>query len=156
MVEEKGALIIGQKRYRLWRIWDTKKPLLLFILLNPSIGNASKEDPTLRRLIYFSRKEGFGGFYVGNLYPLITAKPKELYAQKNPYDPLNDKHLKKLLCLCNKVVYGWGQKEHEPQFLQTLVSKPYCFGYNKNRTPKHPLYLANNTRLVPYNRPPAT
>lgn len=155
MEEKKGALIVGQKRYRLWRIWEAKKPLLLYILLNPSVGDASLEDPTLRRLRYFTKKEGYGGFYVGNLYPYITAKPKELYAQKKRYDPLNDKHLKELLGLCDKVVYGWGQKEHEPPFLQALVSKPYCFGYNKNRTPKHPLYLANHTTLVPYYRNPS-
>lgn len=152
MTENTGALMSGKKRYRLWRIWDANQPLLLYILLNPSIGDATQEDPTLRRLRYFTEKFNYGGFYVGNLYPHITAKPKELYALKQLYDTHNEKHLKELVGLCDKVVYGWGQKEQEPPFLQALVSKPYCFGYNQNRTPKHPLYLAHHTTLVPYKR----
>ena len=72
---EKGAVLHRGKRYQLWRIWDPSLPLVLFILLNPSVGDASQDDPTLRRLVYFAKKFGFGGFYVGNLYTEITPYP---------------------------------------------------------------------------------
>ena len=34
-------------RYALWRIWDLKKPKVLFIGLNPSTADEIKNDPTI-------------------------------------------------------------------------------------------------------------
>ena len=60
MEESRGAHLSGHKRYQLWRIWEPKKPILFYILLNPSTGDHETDDPTLRRLQYFSAKFGLG------------------------------------------------------------------------------------------------
>ena len=65
-------------RYSLKRIWDKDKPKVLFIMLNPSLADNYKDDPTIRRLIKFAKLFGYGGFYVGNLFSYITPYPKEL------------------------------------------------------------------------------
>ena len=59
-------------RYKLSRHWDLNKPQILYIMLNPSIGNESIDDPTIRRLLNFTKNFDYGGFFVGNLFTYIT------------------------------------------------------------------------------------
>ncbi len=44
------------------------------------MANHIEDDSTVRRLNYFTKKFGFGGFYVGNIYPHITPFPNVLYS----------------------------------------------------------------------------
>ena len=151
---EQGAVSVKDKRYRLWRIWAEDQPLVLFLLLNPSIGDATKDDPTIKRLIFFAQAQGYGGFYLGNLYAHMTPYPKEL-PQFNLYTERKNKHhIQNMLLLCQDVVFAWGNHGQLPQWLSALVENPLCFGQNKNGSPKHPLYLAKSTRLVPFSSPP--
>ena len=82
----KGAKFSPCKKYRLqlWRIWDDKLPKIMFIMLNPSYADAHHDDPTIRRCINFAKNWGYGGFYVGNIYPLISTKPKLLLQSFQP------------------------------------------------------------------------
>ena len=148
---EKGAVLYRGKRYQLWRIWDPTLPLVLFVLLNPSVGDAAQDDPTLRRLVYFAKKFGFGGFYVGNLYAEITPYPKTLYQKHPKRERKNFIHLKEMLSLCERVVFAWGRTEPLPLWLDEMVEDAWCFGFTANGRPKHPLYLANKTTLVPFS-----
>jgi len=74
----KGAVFEGKRRYRLWRIWEKKKPLLLYVLLNPSHADADANDRTVAKLIQFTKNGGYGGFYLGNIHSYITSNPKKL------------------------------------------------------------------------------
>jgi len=135
-----------QNRYFLKREWDNSKGLLLYILLNPSVADEKKDDPTIRRLISFTSNFNYGGFLVGNIFTTITPNPKEIDRSKG----ISDKNFDELLKLINKVdqiVYGWGNSVEEPQLLKKLVLDPKCFGKNLNGTPKHPLYLPKNSKL---------
>ncbi len=67
-----------QERFSLSRIWDLNKPKILYIMLNPSYADHEFDDPTIRRLIFFSKKFKYGGFYVANLFTQITPYPKFL------------------------------------------------------------------------------
>lgn len=133
-------------RFSLSRIWDSKKPKALYIMLNPSYADDESDDPTIRRLIFFSKKFKFGGFYVTNLFTQITPYPKELNMDNN----LKKKNLKIISELIKKsdlIVYAWGNLVSEPLQLRKLIESPLCFGINKNGTPKHPLYLRSDTKL---------
>ena len=46
----------GKYRYTLGRVWDADKPLLLFVMLNPSTADSYKNDPTVRRCIKWARR----------------------------------------------------------------------------------------------------
>ena len=48
----------GKYRWKLWRIWDDSKPKILWIMHNPSTADAEKDDPTIRRIINFSKSWG--------------------------------------------------------------------------------------------------
>ena len=133
-------------RYKLSRHWDLNKPQILYIMLNPSIGNESIDDPTIRRLLSFTRKFDYGGFFVGNLFTYITPNPKTLdtsigLTNKN----LNILH--NLVSKVDKVVYAWGNSIEEPNEFKKFISGPMCFGKNLNGTPSHPLYLPSSSEL---------
>ena len=135
-----------QERFSLSRIWDLNKPKILYIMLNPSYADDEFDDPTIRRLIFFSKKFKYGGFYVANLFTQITPYPKflniESSIQKN-----NLKVIKDLVLKSKTIVYAWGNLVSEPRELMKLIESPLCFGINKNGTPKHPLYLRSDTKL---------
>jgi len=116
-------------------------------MLNPSVADEKKDDPTIRRLISFTKKFNYGGFLVGNIFTTITPNPKELDKSKG----MSDKNFEELIKLINKVdqiVYAWGSSIEEPQLLKKLVLNPKCFGKNLNGTPKHPLYLPSQVNLI--------
>ena len=136
-------------RYKLSRHWDLNKPQILYIMLNPSIGNESIDDPTIRRLLSFTKKFDYGGFFVGNLFTYITPNPKTLDTSIG----LTNKNLNVLTNLVSKadeVVYAWGNSIEEPNELKKLISNPMCFGKNLNGTPKHPLYLPSNSKILKF------
>ena len=84
---------------------------------------------------------------MGNIFTTITPNPKELDKSKG----MSDKNFEELIKLINKVdqiVYAWGNTVEEPQLLKELVLSPKCFGKNLNGTPKHPLYLPSQTKLI--------
>jgi len=136
-----------KNRYFLKRKWNNSKGLLLYIMLNPSLADEKKDDPTIRRLINFTKRFDYGGFLVGNIFTIITPNPKELDKSKG----MSDKNFEEIIKLVNKVdqiVYAWGSSIEEPQLLKKIVLSPKCFGKNLNGTPKHPLYLPSQTKLI--------
>ena len=138
-------------RYKLSRHWDLNKPQILYIMLNPSIGNESIDDPTIRRLLSFTKKFDYGGFFVGNLFTYITPNPKTLDTSIG----ITNKNLNVLTNLVSKadeVVYAWGNSIEEPNELKKLISNPMCFGKNLNGTPKHPLYLPSNSKIIKFRK----
>ena len=135
-----------KERFSLSRIWDSKKPKVLYIMLNPSYADDELDDPTIRRLIFFSKKFRFGGFYVTNLFTQITPYPKELNMDNNSKKK-NLKIISELIKKSDLIVYAWGNLVSEPMQLRKLIESPLCFGINKNGTPKHPLYLRSDTKL---------
>ena len=147
MIREAEFSIDKKERYSLKREWDKSKNKILYIMLNPSFADDKDDDPTIRRLINFTKKFNSGGFLVGNIFTTITPNPKELDKSKG----MSDKNFEELIKLINKVdqiVYAWGSSVEEPQLLKKLVLNPKCFGKNLNGTPKHPLYLPSQTNLI--------
>ena len=142
----------GEYRYQLSRIWDEAKPKILFIMLNPSTADAIKDDPTIRRIVRFSKSWGYGGLYVGNLYAFSSTDPKGLKHTDDPIGPHNISHIKALLGLSERVIYAWGNNEKEPDWLRDLVGSPYCIDISKKGVPKHPLYLKSDLQPKRYYR----
>ena len=149
MIRKAEFSIDKKERYSLKREWDKSKNKILYIMLNPSKADDKKDDPTIRRLINFTKKFNYGGFLVGNIFTTITPNPKEIDKSKG----ISGRNLEELLKLINtvdQIVYAWGNTIEEPQLLKELVLSPKCFGKNFNGTPKHPLYLPKNSKLIAY------
>lgn len=146
-----AAFSPGRKyRYALWRTWDKNKPIVLFIGLNPSTADETKNDPTIRRCINFAKSWGFGGICMANLFAFRATKPPDMKQADDPIGPDNDKWLKQLAAEANGIVACWGTngkfKNRDKQVKQMLPAM-MCFGTTQCGNPKHPLYIPGNKKL---------
>ena len=62
--------------------------------VNPSIANAYRSDPTIRRVQGYAQRNGFDGFVMLNVYPIIKTNPKEL--DKNINVELHRENIKEI------------------------------------------------------------
>lgn len=153
---KKDAYLSDCKKHRYWllREWDDSKPKILFIGLNPSYANETIDDRTITRLISFSRDFwGYGGFYIANLFSLITPFPEVLFKDQQPVGPKNDTTIQHLFTLTEKTIIMWGNGgAHLKRDIEILplISTPWCFGKTVSNHPKHPLYLPYSTQLIPF------
>lgn len=137
-------------RYTLHRSWNPDKPLIAFIGLNPSTADETMDDPTIRRLIGFAQKWGYGGMIVGNIFALRSTDPKKLYKSRDPVGPENDTYLNKIEEVAHTVVACWGiHGKHMGRHTQVKINlrSLRVFGLTKQGFPKHPLYLKKTVAL---------
>jgi hypothetical protein len=148
---QKGAVISedGKYRYQLWRIWDESKPLILFMMLNPSTADADKDGLSIRRCINFAKDWGAGGFYVGNLCAFRSSNPKDLLKESDPIGE-NTHHIAEMVKKTMLVVCAWGNspvvkkiftKGNEMIIFNYLQANLFYIELSQDGTPKHPLYL---------------
>lgn len=161
----KEAFISEDGLYRYWltRVWDDKLPFLLWLMLNPSTADHKIDDPTIRRVISFTRAWGYGGAVVANMCAYRSAYPEDLItAQKQGVDivgPENYLHMKDLV-KGGDVIVGWGANAailpgpaaaicnllHE-----AAPKNVWHLGLSKDGHPKHPLYLKATTPRQPFD-----
>jgi hypothetical protein len=141
-------------RYSLWRIWDKSKPLVMFIGLNPSTADETDADPTIESVIRISKHNGYGGFYMMNCWAYIATKPEEL--KINPMsEQWNNDTITVIASKCDAVVFAWGNfkivrdmgKDKE---LFEMFPRAKVIGFNKNGSPKHPLFQKGTSTLINY------
>lgn len=161
---DNGADIQGIYRYLLWRIWDAKKPLVLFIMLNPSTAGAETNDKTVRRCIRFAHSWGYGGIMIVNLHALRSRYPKDLRRVPDPVGPRNDDYIiayaKKVTDRGGIIVCAWGsdglfmnRASDVVTALKACGHKLYCLGLTqKTQQPVHPLYVLGTTKPKRYKR----
>jgi hypothetical protein len=159
---DKSAVIsdCGLFRYQLWRVWDYDLPILIFIMLNPSVADAEQDDPTLRRGMCFAGDNGFGGVVFLNLYAFRATKPKNMFAAIDPVGPDNDAHirgvLRELLPEGGKVIVGWGfhgRANRIAEVLELLAqenAQPLCLGITAKGEPRHPLFIIADQPFIPF------
>ena len=92
----------------LWRNWDKDKPLLGYIMLNPSMANETDNDPTISRCIQRAMNMDFGGICVTNLFALCSTDPKNLYVSDNAIGADNDKVILSACAQTDMVICAWG------------------------------------------------
>jgi hypothetical protein len=143
-----GAVIdpTGKYRYLLWRAWGLLWPRCLFIMCNPSVADAERDDPTIRRCIGFAKKWGMHGIEVVNLFAYRATEPDKLLQVDDPVGPQNDAHLIGATARAGLVVAAWGwhgtHRGRDGEVARLLAwSHLQCLGKTKNGHPRHPLYV---------------
>lgn len=142
----------GRYRYGLWRKWDDDKPRIMFIGLNPSTATATMDDPTIRRVKRFAMDWGYGGVYMCNLFAFISAYPEDLKTCDDPVGD-NDNWLTFFATMCKDALFAWGnfkEAEDRAKIVSAMFPNAVCLGFNKNSTPKHPLYISAKTKPINY------
>lgn len=123
-----------------------------FILLNPSVADASRDDPTVRRCLGFARSWGYGRLDIVNLFAYRATSPAVLRRVPDPIGPDNDRYLVDVCQRADLVVAAWGNGglwlDRASQVL-TLVScaNLVTLGTTQRGQPRHPLYLGNATKI---------
>lgn len=146
------ATMAGRFRYTLERRWG-EGPALLWIMLNPSTADGTKDDPTIRRVVSFTEGFGHHAATIINLFALRATNPGELLAADDPIGPLNDKHISEQLIEHPLAVCAWGAVHPKLQWRIDDIRGflighgAYCLGKTQAGWPRHPLYLAKNTPL---------
>lgn len=139
-------------RYALWRIWNEDKPLVMFIGLNPSTANEKTPDPTITRVTRFAYDWGYGGFYMMNLFGIVSSKPAILLTDPNPIGE-NDHWLEKIAIECEMIVFCWGvfkQARTRADEVKRRFPSGYCLKKTKEGHPWHPLYVAAATKPISF------
>lgn len=147
----------GVYRYELCRTWDAGLPPLWWIMLNPSTADALTDDPTIRRCREFAKRELHGGIVVVNLFALRATDPAELRRHADPvgldaerFYPGPDV----------RVAAAWGAHgslHGRDRYVASLLAERgvplRCLGATKSGAPLHPLRVAGDTPLRPWNVP---
>ena len=148
---KKGAHIseCGKYRYSLTRDWDSTKPFVMFIGINPNTADDKIDNPTITRLIGFAKDSGYGGMIVTNLFAYRSPKPEVLLHVEDPVGPNNEAAITAGSLQCKDIVFMWGDSPHLGRANKIIETFPdaLCFGRSKKGNPKHPLYLKTGTGL---------
>ena len=161
MTDQGGALFspCGKYRYRLWRRWDFNLSRACWIMLNPSTADASRDDATIRKCIGFTKRLGYGGIEVVNLFAWRATKPADMKRAADPIGPPNDAAIKNAAGSVNfgggVVICAWGTHAGKSgrdlrvlDILEEIGVDPWVLGkLNKGGTPPHPLMLPYDTQL---------
>jgi hypothetical protein len=153
-------------RYTLWREWggwfDDVEPgeacagnrfkYAMFIGLNPSTADETKDDPTIRRCVGFAKAWGYGALCMTNLFAFRATDPKIMKKQENPVGEANHHHILRCAFGAGIVIAAWGthgvfrnQDLNVKQWVNSIGVALHHLGLSKDGHPKHPLYLKSDT-----------
>lgn len=134
-----------------------------WIMLNPSTADDFKDDPTIRKCIGFSKRWGFAGLVVTNLFTLRATKPKDMKdCAKVDWARavgLADGELIKQASLADIVVAAWGTHgafmgRAEDVMNRVLPTQEmHCIGLTKDGLPVHPLMASYTEAPTRFLRP---
>jgi hypothetical protein len=144
-------------RYQLREIWNSSLPLVVWLLMNPSVACTDYSDPTLRKTGKFARAWGYGGQLVGNVHAYRATNKSRLLEVDDPVGPKNDKMILKMASQAKIVVLAYGQppkslRSRGPQLANLLRHHPGLshLQLSQDGTPVHPLYLPYTLRPEPH------
>ena len=167
------AIFCERGRYRYWleRVWSLDAPILPWVLLNSSSADAARNDPTVTRLIGFSRHWGFGGLWLVNAYAAVATQPEQLFALQDNVGERNRYFVRKTIrdalvqpsmnsrAITFPVIVGWGNhgaKNGHDHVVMGWIRQAdprveiQCLGVTRKGCPRHPLYLPATSRRVAY------
>lgn len=157
--------VCGEYRWALGRRWLASKPMILWIMLNPSTADHNDNDPTIRRIIDFSQRWGYGALVVCNLYPMRSPVPDNLFMgdrKKNlGPDGTNDYNIMKFTEEAAMIMCAWGahgqklgQGERVRRLLINAGYELHALRFTKMGQPCHPLYLPKKLEPVKWEATP--
>lgn len=153
MLSDAGFSSCWKYRHWLFREWDASKPILIWVMMNPSTADHRKNDATISKVIRYSKAWGYGGVLVLNIYAWRSRDQKKI----GGVGKSNDWWLKTIFTYAKakqlKVVCAWGVNHLDRSLQVRKIAQQvgvvlYCLEHAKNGEPKHPLYLKGTLRPV--------
>lgn len=137
-------------RYDLWRTWFGGEGYAMFVGLNPSTADETRDDPSIRRCIGFAKAWGHAGLCMTNLFAYRATFPEIMKAFDAPVGPENDAILQERAEGASVVVAAWGvhgTHQHRDRWVRGMLPRLHYLRLTKDGHPGHPLYLPKT--LVP-------
>lgn len=134
----------------------------LFVMLNPSTADGEQDDATIRRCVGFAKAWKFERLEVVNLFAYRATKPRDVLKLQNQHGDVIGWQNSELIDRASRdaglIVCAWGSnvesldptRDHVETVRGWLGSKPqFALGFTKDGHPRHPLYAASDSALVP-------
>lgn len=157
-----SALLSDDRRYRyyLTRRWGPGLSVA-WLMLNPSTADADTDDPTLRKVVGFTRAWGYNACAVVNLYGVRSALPAVLLDSGggDPVGPDNDRWVEHFAGSAAMVVVAFGaHRAARPRAVELLPLLPdvgglWCIGTNADGSPLHPCRAGYTKAPEPWTSP---
>jgi hypothetical protein len=155
-------------RYVLGRMWDryfdreeATRPLWVWGMLNPSRARVD-DDPTVTKVIGFTKRGGGGGLLIVNMLAYSTPYPQEMVRAWRQGENVVGEHNAAVLrwalsrpAMLGRHVAAWGivppklRSAAQSSIVQFKCSRPDCLGINADGSPKHPGRIGYDTPIVP-------
>lgn len=157
-----------QYRYTLSRFWDLSKPVLAYVMLNPSTADAMEDDPTIGSCVRIADYNGFGGITVLNLFAFRAIDCKQLRTAADPVGPENNEYIRSITQERRVVVLAWGSRQKirtprlmfRPSVVKTILRENGVelkfLRTTKGGDPEHPLFIPRSTDLKDFAPAKAT
>jgi hypothetical protein len=161
----------GLFRYTLWRHLTPEllpfeappipdREYVQFIGLNPSTADNVKNDRTISKLMKLAGWWGYQWMLMTNLFAYRTKEPKEMkkhLGAKSPIGIDNFRHVVEKAKRAHMVVCCWGNDGahlNQSGVMRAALAAAKvdlkCFKITATGEPQHPLYLKNETALIPF------
>lgn len=157
-------------RYTLTRVvpdpLDQASGDLVWVMLNPSTADQFVDDPTIRRVIGFTRREGFATLTVVNLFARRCTRPIHLTDPGDPVGPANGMALHEAISHATHVVCAWGAwidgqhhgirsdlkavRPNVEAMIKASRATAWCLGVTAHGSPRHPLYVRSTQPMEVY------
>lgn len=157
-------------RYALGDCCGDTHRTLVWCMLNPSTADGFRDDPTSRKVAHFTRSAhrftggpAFGRWLIVNAYAYRATRPHDLWLARlqggvDIFGPRNADVIRTVSREHDHCVVAWGaniEPDHAPRMLELLQYGPlklWTLGAERTKSgqPRHPLYLRNDTPLVPW------
>ena len=115
---------------------------------NLDIKTSHEIEKLLSLKILVNKNKYENNYYAIQLYNGNYEKAKKILSEFKKKFPCF--YIDSMIKKSEKIVFAWGNCKERPLWIENLVKNPLCFGYNKNGSPKHPLYLPKGTSLVKF------
>lgn len=152
-------------RYTLTRQWSDG-PCVAWLCFNPSTADATEDDASIRKMVGFSRRWGYGRMVVLNLFAIRSRDPKAVFRMgDSAVGPLNDYWILQSVRESRELICAWGCAQHAPDINRRIEHvcnmidarkvrmgplKRNCLGYRQDNHPRHPLMLKYETQREPF------
>ncbi len=155
------AGISTDKKYRWWlfRCWAGSLPLIIWIMMNPSTADHTKNDPTILKVIRYSKRWGYGAVLVLNIYGFRTSRPENLpQVMRAAVGKANDWWIRTMFRFAARkkipVICAWGVKHKERGCQVRAIADEaglplMCLELSLNAEPKHPRFLSESLNPRP-------
>lgn len=130
----------------------------LWIGMNPSVASGTIDDQTCAKEVRITIREGGSGYLKCNVMDWIETNSRLMTGVSNPCSPTNRITIKNNASKANTIICAWGSlppklQHYANDVLSDLAKDHYplfCLGTNVDGSPKHPLYLPNDSVVQHY------